>query len=176
PGPIRPGPPIRRSSPIRCATSNRPVPMSSGGSSAPCSISAPSGRSSVSGRGGRLRPLRAAIMPNDLDEDIVPEPDAKITPSVRFREPLDLVVMVKSDGMRLDQYVLLHLGSNFSRSEVQRAIESGGVTVNARPSKPSYKVRKNDRLHVEMPEPTHEIPVPENIPIDVLFQDEWLAV
>ena len=43
-------------------------------------------------------------------------------------------------------------------------------------SKPSYKVRKNDQLHVEMPEPTHEIPVPEDIPIDILFQDEWLAV
>lgn len=115
------------------------------------------------------------IMPDELDEDVVPEP-AALTPSVRFREPLDLIVMVKSEGMRLDQYVLLHLGANFSRSEVQRAIESGGVTVNGHTSKPGYKVRKHDRLHVEMPQPTHEIPVPENIPIDILFQDEWLAV
>ena len=84
--------------------------------------------------------------------------------------------MVKSEGMRLDQYVQLHLGANFSRSEVQRAIEAGGVTVNGRPSKPSYKVRNNDRLHVELPEPTHDIPVPEDIPLDILYQDEWLAV
>ena len=112
----------------------------------------------------------------DLDDDVVPEPVA-LTPSIRFREPLDLVVMVKSEGMRLDQYVLLHLGASFSRSEVQRAIESGGVTVNGKPAtKASYKVRKNDRLHVELPEPTHEIPVPENIPIDILYQDDWLAV
>ncbi len=114
-------------------------------------------------------------MADDLDDDLAPEP-AAITPSVRFREPLDLVVMVKSEGMRLDQYVQLHLGSNFSRSEVQRAIEAGGITVNGRPSKPSYKVRKNDKLHVEMPEPTHDIPVPEDIPLDILYQDEWLAV
>jgi 23S rRNA pseudouridine1911/1915/1917 synthase len=113
---------------------------------------------------------------DDLDDDIAPEPVA-LTPSVRFREPLDLVVMVKSEGMRLDQYVHLHLGADWSRSEVQRAIESGGVTVNGRPAtKASYKVRKNDRLRVEMPEPTHEIPVPENIPIHILYQDEWLAV
>jgi 23S rRNA pseudouridine1911/1915/1917 synthase len=115
-------------------------------------------------------------MSDELDDDFAPEP-AALTPSVRFREPLDLVVVVKSEGMRLDQYVLLHLGAKFSRSEVQRAIEAGGVTINGKPAtKASYKVRKNDRLHVEMPEPTHEIPVPENIPLDILFQDEWLAV
>ena len=114
-------------------------------------------------------------MSDELDDDLVPEP-AALTPSIRFREPLDLLVMVKSEGMRLDQYVLLHLGANFSRSEVQRAIEAGGVTVNGRAGKPSYKVRKNDKLHVEMPEPTHDIPVPENIPIDILYQDQWLAV
>jgi 23S rRNA pseudouridine1911/1915/1917 synthase len=113
---------------------------------------------------------------DDLDDDISPEP-AALTPSVRFREPLDLVVMVKSEGMRLDLYVLLHLGADWSRSEVQRAIENGGVTVNGKPAtKPSYKVRKNDRLHVEMPEPTHDIPVPEDIPLDILYQDEWLVV
>jgi 23S rRNA pseudouridine1911/1915/1917 synthase len=113
---------------------------------------------------------------DELDDELPPEP-AALTPSVRFREPLDLLVMVKSEGMRLDQYVLLHLGSGWSRSEVQRAIESGGVTVNGKPAaKASYKVRKNDRLHVEMPEPTHDIPVPENIPISILYQDDWLAV
>ena len=43
----------------------------------------------------------------------------------RLREPLDMLVMIKSEGMRLDLYVLLHLGADFSRSEVQRAIEAG---------------------------------------------------
>jgi 23S rRNA pseudouridine1911/1915/1917 synthase len=115
-------------------------------------------------------------MSDELDDDLAPEP-APVTPSVRLREPLDLLVMVKSEGMRLDQYVQLHLGADFSRSEVQRAIEAGGVTVNGKPAtKPSYKVRKNDRLHVELPEPTHEIPVPEDIPLDILYQDDWLVV
>lgn len=115
-------------------------------------------------------------MSDELDDDLAPVA-APITPSVRLREPLDLLVMVKSEGMRLDLYVQLHLGADFSRSEVQRAIEAGGVTVNEKCiTKPSYKVRRNDRLHVEMPEPTHEIPVPENIPLDILFQDQWLAV
>src|SRR5262245_19876757 len=116
-------------------------------------------------------------MSDDLDDNDTLAPDpADVTPSVRFREPLDLVVMVKSEGMRLDQYVLLHLGQHFSRSLVQKAIEAGAVTVNGRTSKPSYKVHRGDRLHVEMPEPTHDIPVPEDIPLDIIFQDEWLAV
>src|SRR5258707_15212170 len=119
-------------------------------------------------------------MPDELEDDLTPEPELippPVASSVRFREPLDLLVMVKSEGMRMDQYVLLHLGADFSRSEVQRAIENGGVTVNSKPVlKPSYKVRKHDRLHVTMPEPTHEIPVPEDIPLDILYVDDWLAV
>jgi 23S rRNA pseudouridine1911/1915/1917 synthase len=113
-------------------------------------------------------------MSDEVDDDLVPEP-AALTPSVRFREPLDLVVMVKAEGMRLDQYVHMHV-ADFSRSEIQKSIESGSVTVNGKASKASYKVRKFDQLHVEMPEPTHDIPVPENIPLDILYQDQWLAV
>jgi 23S rRNA pseudouridine1911/1915/1917 synthase len=115
-------------------------------------------------------------MSDDLDDELALEP-APVVPSVRLREPLDLLVMIKSEGMRLDQYVLLHLGADFSRSEVQRAIEAGGVSVNGKPViKPSYKVRKHDRLGVEMPAPTHDIPVPEDIPLDILYQDDWLAI
>ncbi len=113
-------------------------------------------------------------MSDELDDDLAPEP-ATLIPSVRFREPLDLIVMVKAEGMRLDQYVHMHV-ADFSRSEIQKSIEAGGITVNGRTSKSSYKVRKHDKLHVEMPEPTHDIPVPENIPLDILYQDEWLAV
>src|SRR3954463_8511136 len=114
-------------------------------------------------------------MSDELEEDDLPEP-APVPPSVPLPAQLDLLVMVKSEGMRLDQYVQLHLGADFSRSEVQRAIENGGVAVHGKPAtKPSYKVRKNDRLHVEMPEPTHEIPVPEDIPLDILYQDDWLV-
>ncbi|HEV3386068.1 MAG TPA: RluA family pseudouridine synthase [Gemmata sp.] len=113
-------------------------------------------------------------MSDELDDDLAPVP-ATLIPSVRFREPLDLIVMVKAEGMRLDQYVHMHV-ADFSRSEIQKSIEAGGITVNGKSSKPSYKVRKNDRLHVEMPEPTHDIPVPEDIPLDILYQDAWLAV
>jgi 23S rRNA pseudouridine1911/1915/1917 synthase len=113
-------------------------------------------------------------MSDEFDDDLAPEP-AELTPSVRFREPLDLIVMVKAEGMRLDQYVVMHVG-DFSRTDIQKSIAAGGITVNGKPSKPGYKVRKHDKLHVEMPEPTHDIPVPEDIPLDILYQDDWLAL
>ena len=73
-----------------------------------------------------------------------------------FREPIDLIVMVKAEGMRLDHYVVIHV-ADFSRTDIQKSIAAGGITVNGKPSKPGYKVRKHDKLHVEMPEPTHDI-------------------
>jgi 23S rRNA pseudouridine1911/1915/1917 synthase len=111
--------------------------------------------------------------PADFDDDL-PSPAAIPTPP-RSREPVDMVVRIKAEGMRLDQYVHLHF-QDFSRSEIQKSIEAGNIRVNDKPAKASYKVRNNDRLHVELPEPDHDLPVPEDIPLDILYQDEFLAV
>ena len=111
----------------------------------------------------------------DPDDELEPiASEARIVPA-RSREPIDLVARIKLEAMRLDQYLHMHL-ADFSRSELQRAIEAGSVLVNERPSKPSYKVRNNDKLHVEMPAHDHDLPTPEDIPLDVLYQDEFLAV
>jgi 23S rRNA pseudouridine1911/1915/1917 synthase len=50
------------------------------------------------------------------------------------------------------------------------------VTVNGQPAKASYRVRYGDRIRIWPPEPTHDLPVPEDIPLDVLYEDEFLAV
>lgn len=107
------------------------------------------------------------------DEELEPTP-AEV-PVRRSKEPVDLVVRIRHDTMRLDQYLHMHL-ADYSRSQLQRAIEAGGVTVNEKPTKPGYKVRNEDRLRVLMPAPEHDLPVPEDIPLDVLYQDEFLAV
>ena len=112
---------------------------------------------------------------DEADDELEPVAEIAFPIPARTREPVDLVVRIKTEGMRLDQYLHLNL-SDYSRSELQRSIEAGGVTVNAKTSKSSYKVRNNDKLHVEMPAPDHDQPVPENIPLDVLYQDEFLAV
>jgi 23S rRNA pseudouridine1911/1915/1917 synthase len=88
---------------------------------------------------------------------------------------LEFTVARKTDGMRLDQYLVGQL-PDVSRSNVQKVIDGGGVTVNEKLAKPSHKVRPGDVIRVVAPEPTHPAPVPEDIPLEVLYEDDYLAL
>jgi 23S rRNA pseudouridine1911/1915/1917 synthase len=88
---------------------------------------------------------------------------------------IELTVKRKVEGTRLDQY-LVAMFPDFSRSVIQKVIEAAGVTVNEAPAKASYKIRYGDRVRIQPPEPTHDLPVPEDIPLDILYEDEYLAV
>src|SRR5262245_6455415 len=109
--------------------------------------------------------------PDDLDDDQSPPVPA----GTSRRGPIDIDVKIRSEGMRLDRYLALHF-PDFSRSVIQDAIEGGGVSVNGKPTKPSYKVRHGDQLRIQLPEPKHDLPVPEDIPLDILYEDQWLAL
>lgn len=89
--------------------------------------------------------------------------------------PIELDVHIKQEGVRLDQWLVQNF-SDFSRSSIQRSIEAGHVHVNGRPAKSSYKLRNLDHLRIELPEPTHALPVPEDIPLEILYEDEFLAL
>ncbi len=108
------------------------------------------------------------LIPEDLDD----LDDLDELPGPRLA---DLVVGRKLAGTRLDQFLVQHF-PDFSRSTIQKAIEAGGVTVNDGPTKASYKVRADDRVCVVIPEPTHAAPAPEDIPLDVLYEDDYLAL
>ena len=59
---------------------------------------------------------------------------------------------------------------------MQRLIENEDVLVNEKAAKPSYKLHEGDEIEVDL----IEVPVarfePENIPLDIVFEDEYLAV
>jgi 23S rRNA pseudouridine1911/1915/1917 synthase len=88
---------------------------------------------------------------------------------------LDLVAGRKVEGTRLDAY-LASLFTDYSRSVIQKVIEAGSVQVNGRPAKASYKVRANDQIHIDFPPPAHDLPEAEDIPLQVLYEDEFLAL
>jgi 23S rRNA pseudouridine1911/1915/1917 synthase len=88
---------------------------------------------------------------------------------------VDLIAKRKVEGTRLDQY-LASMFPDFSRSVIQRAIEAESVWVNGKAAKASYKMRYNDKVRIHLPEPTHDLPVPEDIPLDVLYEDEHLVI
>jgi 23S rRNA pseudouridine1911/1915/1917 synthase len=89
--------------------------------------------------------------------------------------PIDFTAKRKVEGLRLDQY-LVEMFPDLSRSVLRKIIDAGGVLVNGNPAKASYKVRYGDQVRVWPPEPTHELPVPEDIPLQILYEDEYLAV
>ena len=77
---------------------------------------------------------------------------------------------------RLDLY-LTNLIENATRSKVQKLIEAGFVTVNGKPVKPSYPVQPNDLIEASHPiTPRPEEAGPEEIPLDIVFEDEYLLV
>jgi 23S rRNA pseudouridine1911/1915/1917 synthase len=79
------------------------------------------------------------------------------------------------DGTRLDSYLSSKV-EGFSRSRLQRLIENEDVLVNEKAVKPSYKVRENDEIEVELVESAPTVFEPENIPLDIVYEDEYLAV
>ncbi len=90
-------------------------------------------------------------------------------------QPIRLTVEARAHGWRVDHY-LTRLFPNYSRALLQRAIQSDRVLLNGLPCKPSRRLRVNDRLDVRLPEqPDRTIP-PEDIPLEILFEDDSLVV
>lgn len=83
---------------------------------------------------------------------------------------------VEKRGKRLDKVVRDRV-LDLSRSEGQRLIEAGQVTVNGQPRKPAYRVEAGQEVTVVLPPEGPERPVrPEPIPLDVIYEDEHLLV
>ncbi|MDQ6785576.1 MAG: RluA family pseudouridine synthase [Acidobacteriota bacterium] len=78
-------------------------------------------------------------------------------------------------GKRLDAFLSEKI-ENRSRSRLQKLIDDGDVSVNENSVKSSYKVRAGDQIEIELTEPLTETFEPEDIPLDIVFEDEYLAV
>lgn len=76
---------------------------------------------------------------------------------------------------RLDRYLTTRIDF-LSRNKLQKLIEDGGVLVNAMPCKPSTKLRAGDVVEVVVPPPPDRGTTPEDIPLEVVFEDEHLIV
>lgn len=74
---------------------------------------------------------------------------------------------------RLDQYLVDRIGY-LSRNGIQRLITDGLVKVNGKTSKCSYRPREHDIVDVSAPPRMIEQLVPEDIPLDILYEDEWM--
>jgi 23S rRNA pseudouridine1911/1915/1917 synthase len=91
------------------------------------------------------------------------------------RQPVVVTVEARAHGWRVDHY-LARLYPNYSRALFQKAIEQQAVLVNGLAVKASRRLRVNDILSVRLPEVADQTLAPENIPLEIVYEDDALVV
>ena len=81
-----------------------------------------------------------------------------------------LLLRADRAGERADQ-LIARLAPGLTRSAAQRLLEEGAVTRNGRPVKKNYKAAEGDVLEVALPDPEPAEALPQNIPLDVVYED-----
>jgi len=100
------------------------------------------------------------------EEQAAREDEAPVTVTFRLLRDLD---------KRLDRYLVDRVPF-LSRTQIQKLIEEAAVTVNGRVPKSSTHLRKGDTVVATLPPPPSGAIAPEDIPLDVLFEDDHLIV
>lgn len=78
-------------------------------------------------------------------------------------------------GLRIDKYLACHL-PDLSRSHIQKLIRDNLVIVNQKPVKANYRLSLNEQIEVMIPKPEEPEILPENIPLDILYEDADIII
>ncbi|MBQ7164593.1 MAG: RluA family pseudouridine synthase, partial [Clostridia bacterium] len=84
------------------------------------------------------------------------------------------VLVSEGDFPRLDSFIAEN--TELTRSHAQKLIEGGFVSVNGGEAKSKKAVKKGDVITVDLPEPEEVSLEPENIPLDIIYEDSSIAV
>lgn len=84
-------------------------------------------------------------------------------------------IVTKEDENRIDKFLDLKM-EDLSRSFLQKSIKSEGVKVNNSIVKSNYKVKEQDIVELIVPDAVEPDILPENIPLDILYEDQDLLI
>ena len=90
-------------------------------------------------------------------------------------ETLNFNITEENNNIRIDRY-LAEQCPDLSRSYIQKLVKDGAVFVNNRQVKANYKVQPQDQVILTIPDMQVPDILPENIPLDILYEDQWLLV
>ena len=82
-------------------------------------------------------------------------------------------------GLRIDAFLADYcrdIVPGSSRSYIQKLIDEGAVRVGGQPVKSNYKIRKNDEIEMDVPDPVIYNVEPEDIPLDIVYEDSDVIV
>lgn len=86
-------------------------------------------------------------------------------------DPQTFVVGNDDEGVRVDAFLAARITTH-SRVQLRKAITQGKVLVDGQQVKPSFRVRPGQQIIAEPPEIVEDGPVPEDVPLDILYEDE----
>jgi len=123
----------------------------------------------------------------ELEEEAEDEDDDESAASndadvlIRRTDPQDdlkqrhvrLTIRRKLPGHRLDKYLHGRF-RKVSRTIIQRLIKQGEITVNGKPTKPSYEMEAGDIIDLHFPPPEPYEVTPEDIPLDIIYEDDFV--
>ncbi len=111
-----------------------------------------------------------------IEEDEIPPGGQEQEEDDSLFEHHRFVADRKQALLRIDKFLQARM-ANVTRTKVQNGIHDGFVKVNDKDVKPNYKVHPNDVVTVSFPEPPRDTEVvPENIPLNIVFEDEHLLI
>ena len=84
-------------------------------------------------------------------------------------------IRAEQSGERIDRFLGTYL-DDLSRSYIQKLLKDGAIEVNGRAVKANYKVASGDEITVRIPDPQEPEILPENIPLDILYEDDDILV
>jgi 23S rRNA pseudouridine1911/1915/1917 synthase len=105
------------------------------------------------------------------------EPDESPDAGDELLQEVTLRVDAGQQSVRIDKYLVSRLGSHISRTKIQYAAEAGNILVNGKTVKSNYKIRPGDDIIIVFPKSSdHYDLTPENIPLEILYEDESIVV
>jgi 23S rRNA pseudouridine1911/1915/1917 synthase len=90
-------------------------------------------------------------------------------------DSVELMTGAEAAGVRVDKFISDQL-PDLSRTYIQDLLKSGDITVNDKNVKPNYKVTSGDKIIVNVIEPEPLEVKPEDIPLDILYEDKDVIV
>ena len=86
-----------------------------------------------------------------------------------------ITIICEDGGARIDKYLPENI-EDMTRATVQKMIENGDITVNGEKTKNNYKLKSGDTIEVKRGEPVEANIVAEDIPLDIVYEDDQLLV
>ena len=86
-----------------------------------------------------------------------------------------ILIRVKPKEARLDKY-LAQVSKQVSRSQAKKLIKSGFIQVNERSVEPDYELNRGDKIKIEIPPPKPVQVLPENISLNIVYEDQFIIV